>query len=161
VFPADPANPTGPGIVTGLDPDTIDPGYVGDDEIPPPDAPPDEEAEPEPPLNSQWQNTRLVRLSNATKKRVKLFITYETLNAAEEVVEDNVEVTADPDEVFDLEQGGWIANAIRIKIVIRYPDGTEVKRFKDEWLDLVPETDQDGVPGYASPSVQRVTIAIR
>jgi hypothetical protein len=160
VFPENPADPTGPGIVTGLDPDTIDPGWLPDDDGAPPPVP-DLDVVPEEPIVAEWQNTRYVTLCNACKHKVKLFITYETLNEADEIVEDSVDVELDPNEVCDLEQDGWLVNATRIRIFARCADGTVLKKFRDEWMNLVPETDEEGVPGYASPSVQRASIAIR
>jgi hypothetical protein len=158
VFPEDPGAPAGPGIVTGLDPDSIDPGWQVVDDAPPPI--PDDGVDVVP-IDAQWQNTRYVTLCNASEKKLKVKITYETLNEDDDVVDGDAEVEIDPAEVCDLTQGAWPVNAVRIKIVVVYPDGTELKRFRDEWLTLVPETDDQGVPGYASPSVQRASISLR
>jgi hypothetical protein len=162
VFPEDPGDPTGPGIVSGLDPDSIDPGWGsgGDEDGEPPPVP--EEGEQEvPSIDAQWQTTRFINLSNARDEKVTATVTYETLNEDGELVEDTVEVPLDPGEVVELYQGDWRINARRVKLLVEGADGAQLKRFKDDWLDLVPETDENGVPGYPAPNIQTKVIAIR
>jgi hypothetical protein len=165
VFPEDPDEPTGSGVVSGLDPDTIDTGFPDNDDEEPPPPPEDDDGygygEVEPPVTAQWQTTRYVTLANTLRQKCKVVLTYETLDEDDEPVEDTCEVELDPGEICDIEQEGWLVNARRIKFVVTTADGMELKRFKDEWLNLVPETDDDDVPGYASPEKQRCTISVR
>jgi hypothetical protein len=163
VFPEDPDNPTGLGLVSGLDPDTIDTGFPDNDIDEPPPVPDydDDDVVVDPPVTAQWQTTRYVTLANALKQKVKVRMTYETLGEDDEPVEGTCEFELDPGEVCDLEQEGWQVNASRIKFTATAADGTVLKRFQDEWLNLVPETDDDGVQGYASPDKQRSCISIR
>jgi hypothetical protein len=161
VFPEDPGDPTGSGICAGIDPDTVDPGIGYADDAPPPEPPDDEgEEDPEPAPDAQWQNTRYVTLANACGHKAKVTLTYETLNDDDEPVEDTVELELNPDEVVDVYQDDWRVNAQRVKLDVTCGDH-EIKRFKDKWLNLVPETDENGVPGYPSPDIQRATITIR
>jgi hypothetical protein len=163
VFPEDPDDPTGPGVAAGLDPDTVDPGFGSEDDAPPPVPAKGSKAAPAPPppVDAQWQVTRYVTLSNATQTKLKVKLTYETFDERNEVVVDEAEVELDPGEVADIEQDGWRINARRIMIYAQGDDGTELRRFKDRWLDLVPEIAEDGLPGYPSPTIQRATIVLR
>jgi hypothetical protein len=160
-FPEDPGEPTGPCIVTALEPESIEPGWgQGDDDDVPVPEDEDEEEDAEA-IDAVWQTTRYVRLTNGYNSRVTVDLTYETVDGSDHVVQDTCQVVLDPGEVVDVMQGDWQVNAQRVEFTARADDGKEWKRFSKQWLNLVPEKDEQGVPGYASPSIQTSVIAIR
>jgi hypothetical protein len=158
-LPENPAEPQGRGIVTALDPDSIDPGWGPDDDddaIPPV---PDEEDDAA--LDAVWQTTRFIRLSNGYTSRITVNLTYQTLDANEDPVEGSVEVELAPGEVVDVYQGNWQVNAQRISFSAVAEDGAEWERWSKRWLELVPERDEKGTPGYASPRIETKVVAFR
>ena len=123
------------------------------------------------PADSVLQTTRNVRLANATKKKVKVRLFYQTTDRDANAVwptgkpgeegAQPLEVELEPGEVADVQQGDWTVNASRASFTAETEDG-EVKweQFKDKELDLVPE-ETDGAEGYASPTLQTMTLSFR
>lgn len=153
VFPANILNPVGPGIVSSLDPDTIetelpfDPGEV--------------EVETPLPITAQWQVTRYVRFANSLDQRVTINLVYQTLDQNGELVEGNADVVVEPGERSDLFLENWRVNAMQVSFTATAADGTVLRRTQDGWVNLVPETDEQGVPGYASSLIQTSVISLR
>jgi hypothetical protein len=165
-------------MLGSLDPGSVDPGQdaVSEDEQGQEDQ--GEEANEAPgknidsaPLDSVWQRTRFLRVSNATQQKLRIFIRYETYTDSDErqwfppadTDPGTLAIDLDPGEVCDVTDGDWRLNARRVRIWAEGEDDTKAKwlRFKDKGLWLVPEVDADGNHAYAFPRIQTFTVAFR
>lgn len=153
-----PSDLRGPALVTSLEPEPDDLGWQPEEDGLPV---PDEGDEVVEPINAVWQTTRFVRLSNAHTTRVTVEVTFETVDETDQVVESTCQVVLGPGEVVDLYQDDWRVNAQRVEVLARADDGREWKRFRKQGLDLVPERDEEGAPGYAAAVIQTTVIAFR
>lgn len=151
IFPADAGNIGGQGFVTGIDPNTIDVGLPEDPN----------EITVEAPIAAQWQATRNVRLANNLNQKVTLNLIYQTLSEDGNTVEGESEVELDPGEVADLYENDWRVNAMQVRFSAVAADGTVLRRLNDQWVDIVPETDEAGIRGYPSSTIQTQVISLR
>jgi hypothetical protein len=160
-------NPDGPGIFTSLDPSSLGwvrpPATAQEDDDP--DSNPDSEADlDQPTIDSVWQNTRTIKVSNATDDKITVYLRYEALDedGQWQSYPDETEGTKalvyelEPGEVSVLKDGDWVIKARRVHI---WASGGSKKwlRYKNQELPLVPEPDD----GYAAPRVQTFNISFR
>jgi hypothetical protein len=158
VYPCDPATPDGPGVVCSVDPATVDSGQDAG-----------ETADNEAPVDAVWHTTRNLRVSNGAKEKIKVKVQYEAVDASDQAgwfpqaPEDGkraLEFELQPGEVANLQDGDWRVNASRVRIWAE-GGGQQWQQFRDRDLELVPERDDRGTPGYAAAEAQTFNVAFQ
>jgi hypothetical protein len=169
VFPNDPGQVAGPGIVAGIVPGSLDipsgeelGGLVSDlgeantdlttalDSV------------------SPLQTTRYLRLANTTNEQVTISLQYYTPTKDGEAVwcpgnpEDSataISYELEPGESADIEDNGWRINATRARIWAKSKT-REWLQFKDKDFWLVPEA-REGEGGYWAPEIGVASFVVR
>jgi hypothetical protein len=117
---------------------------------------------------SVYQTTRHLRVTNATREKMTVYLQYRAQDENEEWLwspgepgsEDVMTYELEPGEVADLADEDWHICASRVRLWAVSANQT-YEQFKDQDLWLVPETDRDGTHLYESPAVQTIQLAIR
>jgi hypothetical protein len=111
------------------------------------------------------QDTRFLRIYNATDGKLKVWVQYETKTDAGDWVwspaapgdpSQALSLEVNPGETVDLQDGDWRLNARRVRIWARSDTG-EWNRFRETDLWLVPEEDHL----YDAPEVQTFLFTVR
>jgi hypothetical protein len=111
------------------------------------------------------QDTRFLRVHNATDGKLKVWVQYETKTDAGDWVwspaapgdpDQALSFEVDPGATVDLQDGDWRVNARRARIWAQSETG-EWNRFRETDLWLVPETDHV----YEAPEAQTFLFTVR
>jgi hypothetical protein len=147
LVPSDPAQPTGPAVSLGVR-SRAQAGAAVQGEA------------------EEVQRTRTIRLANATKQAVTVYVRYRAFNeegeldwhpgSGEEVLK--FELSAGGSA--DVKDGDWLVHASRARIWAR-GGGMKWDRFRDTDLPLVPEVDERGEGGYAAAATETFVFTIR
>jgi hypothetical protein len=113
------------------------------------------------------QKTRYIRVANYSAEPVKLYLQYEALgqDGGQQWVpgqaggSDAEAFDIAPGEVTDLYDDGWRINAVRARLWAT-SSSRNLVQFKDKDLWLVPEKDDQGLPGYAARDPQTFFYAV-
>src|SRR5262249_36600818 len=115
-----------------------------------------------------WQTTRYIRVANATKEKLTVYLQVKTQDESEEWVwypaqpgaDDVLAFELEPGQAADLSDGDWAVNGSRVRLWAASAS-REYLAFRDKDLWLVPETNDEGYHGYESADVQTFEVAIR
>jgi hypothetical protein len=114
------------------------------------------------------QTTRILRVANATDKKVSFRIRYEApgpdgapvwLPAKPADVITVKDVL--PGHAMDLSRGDWPVNATRVRVWAEAVSGKVWDRFREEDLVLVPEVDAEGKHTYEAPAPDVLVFTVR
>lgn len=153
--PVDEGVPGGSGLAMAVDPATVADTSADDGQA--------EGSE-----ESAWQTTRSLRVANATKEKVTVYVRVRAQNDDEEWVwypgqpggDKVLAYDLKPGQTLDLTDQGWKVNGSRVRLWAKSAS-RQYAAFRDKDLWLVPETEADGTHGYSSPEVQTFEVAIR
>jgi hypothetical protein len=117
---------------------------------------------------SSWQTTRFLQVGNATKEPLTVFLQYRTVDPngdwswvpAEPGSTEVLSYKLTPGQVADLHESDWRIHASRVRLWA-VSDAQQFRRFQEQDLWLVPETDDEGNHGYSAPAIQTYQVAIR
>jgi hypothetical protein len=150
--PVDGDDPDGAALVLSLDPGSVD--AASDDGQ-------DQEETP-------WQTSRYIRVANATKEKITLYLQVRTQNEEDDWLwypaapgaDEALSFELAPGQAAQLSDGDWPINGNRVRLWAESKT-QQYLAFRDKDLWLVPEIDCEGYHDYQSPDVQTFEVAIR